>query len=63
MNFRQAADGGQIGGRSLNDGGERGGRIIEPPYFNQRPPQRDPCGQVARMVRQAGAANPDSLIG
>jgi hypothetical protein len=35
MNFRQAADRGQVGGRRLDDGVQFGGGFVQTPHLDQ----------------------------
>src|SRR5689334_1852922 len=62
VDFRDAANGGQILGGALQYAFELGLCGVEIVYFDQRAPKCHPCRQIAWMDRQSGPARGDRVF-
>ena len=62
MDFGEAADGGEIFGRALEDELELGLRFVERAELDQRAAQRDAGREIAGMNREPGAADLDRFF-
>ena len=56
LDLGHAADGGEIVGRGLEDELQFRLGLLELPELDQRAAERDPCGEISGMAREAGAA-------